>query len=78
MPSESLADISQSDWMRACGKLGLRVETKHGKGGHVLVIQPNGNAKYTIQHRLHKLINQKIFKKLTSWGFTEEQIWDVL
>jgi len=78
MPSRSLADISQQDWIRACGRLGLIVETKHGKSSHVLVCQPNGNAKYTLQYHLHKLINQKIFNKLKSWGFSEEQIWDVL
>jgi predicted RNA binding protein YcfA (HicA-like mRNA interferase family) len=78
MSSQSLADISQQDWIRACKKLGLVVDMKHGKGSHVLICQPQGGAKYTIQCHLHKLINQKIFSKLRSWGFSEEQIWEVL
>lgn len=78
MPSRSLADISQGDWVRACHKLGLIVETKHGKGSHVLICRPNGGEKYTIQCRLHKLINQKIFRVLQSWGFSAEEIWKVL
>ena len=76
MPSRSLADLSQKDWIRICTKLGLTVETKHGKGSHILIVQPSGNAKYTLQCKLHKLINQKIFNQLKSWGFSEEQIWD--
>ncbi len=78
MPSESLADVKQRDWLRACAKLGLRIETKHGKGSHALVCHPVTGAKYTIQHDLHRIINVKIFSKLKAWGFQDEQIFEAL
>ncbi len=78
MPSESLSDIRQRDWIIACGKLGLRVETNHGKGSHVLVKHPQDGRKYTIQHDLHRIINIKIFNKLRQWGFSEDQIYEAL
>lgn len=34
MPKRNFFDISQADWIKACKKLGLRVETKRGKGSH--------------------------------------------
>ena len=78
MPSESLADVKQSDWIRACRKLGLLVETGRGKGGHVLVKHPQNGMKYTVQTDLHKIINVKIFNKLKEWGFAEECIFEAL
>lgn len=78
MPSESLADLNQKDWICACRKLGLLVETKHGKGSHVLVKHASEARKLTIQYELYKVINQKIFGKLKQWGFSEEQIFEAL
>jgi predicted RNA binding protein YcfA (HicA-like mRNA interferase family) len=78
MPSRSFSDITQSQWIKACTKLGLVIETKHGKGSHVLIKHPKTEHKYTIQNNLHKFINMKIFKKMMEWGFEEEQIWDAL
>ncbi len=78
MPSRSLADIGQHDWIRACHKLGLGVETGHGKGSHVLIKHPIDSRKYTLQRHLHKTINIKIFKKLLEWGFDEETLWEAL
>ena len=78
MPSESLADVRQRDWIRACRKLGLDVITNRGKGGHVLVKHPKTGTKYTVQSDLHKIINIKIFNKLKEWGFGEEQIFEAL
>lgn len=78
MPSESLADIKQNDWIRACRKLGLQVETHRGKGGHVLVKHPQNGTKYTVQSDLHRVINIKIFNKLKQWGFTERQLFEAL
>ncbi len=78
MPSESLADITQKDWVRACRKLGLVIDTKRGKGSHVLVKHPTDGRKYTIQSDLHKFINMKIFHKLIEWGYAEDQISEVL
>ncbi len=78
MPSRSFSDITQSQWIKACHKLDLVVESKHGKGSHVLVKHPKTEHKYTIQKSLHKFINMKIFKKMLEWSFEEEQIWDAL
>lgn len=78
MPSRSFSDITQPRWLKACAKLGIVVESKHGKGSHVLVKHPQTEHKYTIQNDLHKFINIKIFKKMLEWGFEEEQIWDAL
>lgn len=78
MPSESLADIKQRDWIRACCKLGLHVETNRGKGGHILIKHPQNGSKYTIQSDLFKLLNKKIFNKLEEWGFSEEEIFEAL
>lgn len=78
MPSRSFSDITQSEWIKACAKLGLTVETKHGKGSHVLIKHPKTEHKYTIQRDLHKFINMKIFKKMLEWGFEEENIWEAL
>ena len=78
MPSESLSDVTQRDWIRACSKLGLTVDTRHGRGSHILVKHPTSGIKYTIQNDLHRIINIKIFNKLKQWGFTEEQIHEAL
>ncbi|MFH0951300.1 MAG: hypothetical protein V1765_02385 [bacterium] len=78
MSSRSFSDITQSQWHKACLKLGLTVETKHGKGSHLLVQHPHTQHKYTIQKDLHKFINIKIFKKLLEWGFKEDDIWNAL
>ena len=78
MPSESLADVTQKDWIRAARKLGLAVETGRGKGAHVLVKHPTTGAKYTVQSDLHRIINVKICNKLKQWGFTEEQVLEAL
>lgn len=78
MPSRSFSDITQTQWRKACLKLGLEVETTHGKGSHILIKHPQTGHKYTIQKDLHKFINIKIFKKLLEWGFSEEDIWQAL
>jgi predicted RNA binding protein YcfA (HicA-like mRNA interferase family) len=78
MSSESLADVTQKDWIRACLKLGLCVETNHGKGSHVLVKHPHDERKYTIVFHLHRIINVKIFKTLLDWGFAEDNIFKAL
>ena len=68
MSNQSLADLQQRDWIRACLKLGLVVETSHGKGSHILMKHPRDGHKYTIQKHLRRLINQKIFKKLIDYN----------
>jgi predicted RNA binding protein YcfA (HicA-like mRNA interferase family) len=78
MSNHSFSDITQDKWERACLKLGLTVESDHGKGSHFLVKHPQTGHKYTIQRNLHKFINIKIFKKMLEWGFDEDDIWDAL
>lgn len=78
MSSHSFSDITQSQWIKACTKLGLEVETDKGNGSHILVRHPKTNSKYTIQYNLHKFLNIKIFKKMLEWGFEEEQVWKSL
>jgi hypothetical protein len=70
----SLSDIKQADWIRACKKLDLEVNTKSGKGSHCLIKSPRSGDKYTIQSKLFNIVNLKIYKKLLEWGFTEEEI----
>lgn len=78
MPKRSLADLRQREWIRACRKLGLVVETRHGKGSHILVKHPRDARKYTVQYHLNRFINIKLFKTLLDWGFSEEEIWRAL
>lgn len=78
MPNRSFSDITQKDWLRACRKLDLIVNTKYGKGSHCLITNSQTNQKYTVQHKLHKFVNLKIFKKLMEWGFSEKDIWNAL
>jgi len=78
MPSGRFSDLKQKDWIKACIKLGLEVDTKRGKGSHCLIKHPHTNRKYTIQSHLHKFLNIKIFKKMLEWGFEEDDIWNAL
>lgn len=76
--NRSFSDIRQKDWIKACKKLGLKVDCSRGKGSHCLIIHLQTNKKYTLQKNLHKFINIKIFKKMLEWGFQEEEIWKAL
>ncbi len=78
MSSHSFSDITQTQWIKACWKLGLVVDSGFGKGSHVRIEHPQTKVKYTIQFSLHKFINMKIFKKMVERGFEEEKIWDAL
>lgn len=77
MSSHSLADITQSDWIRACQKLRMLIIKNRGKGSHILIAHPNGQ-KITVQKHLYKIVNQKIFSTLIQLGFEEENVWDSL
>ena len=72
----SLSDLTQQQWIKACKKLGLVVDTSKGKGSHARVYNPANpqGAPMTIQNHMNKLISQKIRKKLIEWGYTEKQI----
>ena len=78
MPNRGFSDLKQKDWIKACERLGLIVETNRGKGSHCLIKHPQTEHKYTIQRHLHKFINIKIFKKMMEWGFEENDIWNAL
>jgi len=73
MSSRSFSDITQSQWIKACRKLGLIIDSGFGKGSHIRVEHPYTRAKYTIQHNLHKIINIKIFKKMMEWVLTRRK-----
>jgi predicted RNA binding protein YcfA (HicA-like mRNA interferase family) len=72
------SDLKQSDWIRACRKLGLIVHCSKGKGSHCLIINPKTHKQYTLQKKLHKFLNIKIFKKMMEWGLQECEIWQAL
>jgi predicted RNA binding protein YcfA (HicA-like mRNA interferase family) len=72
------SDLKQSDWVRACRKLGLNVDCSKGKGSHCLITHPHTHKKYTLQKNLHKFLNIKIFKKMLEWGFSEDEIWQAI
>ena len=59
MPSRSFSDITQARWEKACLKLGLNIETKRGRGSHILIKHPRTEHKYTIQKDLHKIFKYK-------------------
>ncbi|PJE65339.1 hypothetical protein COU91_02205 [Candidatus Saccharibacteria bacterium CG10_big_fil_rev_8_21_14_0_10_47_8] len=67
-------DQSQKDWAKACKRLGLNVDTKRGKGSHILISNPKSGTKFTIQQHLYNIANLKIYKKLLELGFKEEEI----
>lgn len=69
---------SQKDWVKACRRLGLDVDSKRGKGSHILVTNPKSGKKFTIQKQLYNIANLKIYKQLLEWGFTEDEINDAL
>ena len=74
----AFSDLKQNDWIRACRKLGLLVNCSKGKGSHCLIINPRTHKQYTLQRKLHKFLNMKIFKKMMEWGFREDQVWEAL
>ena len=75
---QGLSDLKQNDWIRASRKIGLVVDCSKGKGSHCLIIDLKTNRKYTLQKDLYKIVNEKIFKKMLNWGFSEETILDAL
>jgi predicted RNA binding protein YcfA (HicA-like mRNA interferase family) len=70
----SLSDLKQSDWIKACEKLKLQVDKKSGRGSHAIIKHPTTNEKYTLQYGTYKLLNQKYYKKLQDWGFSDVDI----
>lgn len=74
----SVNNLKQKHWIKACRKLGLKIDTKRGKGSHVLIKHSQDNRKYTIQKKLNKIINKEIFKKLLEWDFDESEVWKAL
>jgi hypothetical protein len=70
----SLSDLKQKDWIKACEKLGVEVNVKSGRGSHALIKRPGSSEKYTLQNDLHKILNQKYYKKLQDWGFSDSEI----
>ena len=81
---KGLGNITQSDWERACKRLNLLCLTEYGKGSHFVV----WNEKYgiadirglitTVQKKLHKAANQRIFKNILAHGIKEDDICKAL
>jgi len=71
----SITDLTQKQWIKACKKLGLIVDTKKGKGSHVRVSHPSGGLHpLTIPNKTHKMLSIALYKSLLEWGFGEEEI----
>lgn len=71
----SLSDLTQKDWLNACRKLGLEVDTSKGKGSHARISKPNTNFRpQTVPYHTHKFISLAIYKSLLEWGFDETEI----
>lgn len=74
------SDISQKTWLKACKKLGLKVDKSRGHGSHARVYSPDNPsaAPITIQKHTYKCVNKEIYKALLSIGFAEEEIDEAL
>lgn len=72
------SDLKQNDWIRACKKLGIEVNCTKGKGSHCLIKHSKTGELYTIQRKLHRVLNIKIFNRIKKWGFYESDIWEAL
>lgn len=75
----AITDLKQKQWIKACKKLGLEVETKKGKGSHVRVFAPAKSMRpITIPCKTHKILSLTLYKTLLEWGFSEEEIDNAL
>ena len=77
----SVSDISQRQWLKACRKLGLKVDTKKGKGSHARIYHPERKdvPPTTIAYHTNPIINRKIIKYLKdTYKFTDREINDAL
>ena len=70
------SDLRQSDWEKACRKLGLVVKTSQGIGSHISVYMQDGrkDTPITILCHMTKIISQALYKTLLDWGFAEKEI----
>lgn len=75
-PSNIDSGLTQSQWINACRKLGLIVDTSRGNGSHARAYFGSDASvpPMTIQCHMNKIISQKIYKNLLKLGFTEKQI----
>ncbi len=70
-----ISDLSQKQWIKACKKLGLKVDKNSGKGSHVRVYPLSKALRpMTIPYHTHKMISIALYKKLLEWGFEESEI----
>lgn len=70
----SLTSLKRRHWERACGRLGLQVDKKRGKGSHYRIVNPKNNKKQTLPVDCHQFISLEIYKTFLEWGFTEKEI----
>lgn len=75
----SLSDVNQKRWLKACKKLGLEVYVSSGKGSHAIVKGGNRSERpLTIPNHTYPVLSKKIYKRLQSWGFSEQEINNAL
>lgn len=58
---------------KACKRIGLKVDSKSGKGSHIKVTYP-GKGATIIPHHINSGINHSLCKTLHDWGFNDEDI----
>ncbi|MDP3958151.1 MAG: hypothetical protein Q8Q36_01640 [bacterium] len=85
-----LKNLTQSDWIKACKKLGLYVSVGNGKGSHVAVyksadcsVSDSSCLVLTIVKDCYPNIQLAHFKKILAYGlatslYNEDTIWDAL
>lgn len=74
----SWPDIKQKQWIKACKKLGLDVDTSSEKGSHARAYGNNLTNPLTIPYHSNKYISQSIYKNLRDAGFSDKEIMKAL
>ena len=86
---DQIKNKNQSDWIKACTRLGIIISTEYGSGSHAVAYKDNCPPEdrscciVTLQTNLHANIQRDIFKKILAYGleskkYTEDDIWVAL
>ncbi len=82
--------LNQSDWVKACEKIGLYIPDGYGKGSHVAVYKDNkcmpqdvSCCVVTIPRNIYPNFQRDLFKKVLFYGivnnkFSEKELWEAL
>jgi hypothetical protein len=83
-------NLSQSDWVMACRKLGLYVPEGYGKGSHCAVYknescppEDSSCCIVTLPRKIYPNFQRDLIKKIVYYGiqsgaYTEDKFWEVL